>query len=198
MGVPGRKLLSLPLYLPLCKSYILLVESADDANVPALAAELGGALSGVHRGTRRRVRGALGLAPLSGAQVELLRLVAQSPGIGVSAAARELNLAGNSVSTLVNQLVAKGYLRREPSLSDRRAAVLSATDAGRERLARWADERTRLLAEQLARLDPDELDVLRAAVPALRRLAAGLTEHRAIGAEPAEGDRVMTEIRASG
>ncbi|HEU5354920.1 MAG TPA: MarR family transcriptional regulator [Actinocrinis sp.] len=146
------------------------------ADLRAFALELGGALSGIHRATRRRVRGELGLDPLSGAQVELLRLVAQSPGIGVSAAARELNLAGNSVSTLVNQLVAKNYLRREPSPSDRRAAVLSATDTGHERLARWADQRTRLFAEQLAHLDPGELDALRAAVPALRRLAAGLTE----------------------
>ena len=164
---------------------------AAAANLPAFALELGGALSGVHRATRRRVRGELGLAPLSGAQVELLRLVAQSPGIGVSAAARELNLAGNSVSTLVNQLVAKDYLRREPSPSDRRAAVLDATAAGRERLTRWADERTRLFAEQLAQLVPEELDALRAAVPALRRLAAGLTGWQSEGV-----DRAMSEIEA--
>ena len=158
------------------------------SDLRAFAAELGGALSGVHRATRRRVRGELGLAPLSGAQVELLRLVEQSPGIGVSAAARELNLAGNSVSTLVNQLVAKNYLHREPSPTDRRAAVLNATDAGRERLTRWADERTRLLAEQLTHLDPEELDALRAAIPALRRLAVGLTDQ---GVE-----RVVRAVRA--
>jgi DNA-binding MarR family transcriptional regulator len=167
------------------------VEPANDtepvaADLRALALELGSALSGVHRATRRRVRGELGLEPLSGAQVELLRLVSQSPGIGVSAAARELNLAGNSVSTLVNQLVAKNYLRREPSPSDRRAAVLSATDAGRDRLSRWADQRTRLFAEQLDHLAAAELDALRAAVPALRRLAAGLTEPGAERAEHAE------------
>ena len=166
--------------------------TATAADLSAFALELGGALSGVHRATRRRVRGELSLAPLSGAQVELLRLVAQSPGIGVSAAARELNLAGNSVSTLVNQLVAKHYLRREPSSADRRAAVLDATDAGRERLTRWADERTRLLAEQLAQIAPEELDALRAAVPALRRLAAGLTGYRAEGV-----DRAMSDIEAS-
>lgn len=155
----------------------------------SFASELGTALSGIHRGTRRRVRRALGLAPLSGAQVELLRLVARSPGIGVSAAARELNLAGNSVSTLVNQLVAKQYLRREPSPSDRRAAVLEATDVGRERLNRWADERMRLLAAQLARLDADELAALRAAAPALRSLAAGLSEYGAEGL-----DQAMSEV----
>ncbi len=170
------------------------VSPAATADLRVFALELGGALSGVQRATRRRVRRELGLPPLSGAQVELLRLVASSPGIGVSAAARELNLAGNSVSTLVNQLVAKDYLRREPSPSDRRAAVLNTTDAGRDRLNRWADERTRLFAEQLALLAPADLDALRAAVPALRRLAAGLAEHRA---ERLEGvDNAMSETEA--
>lgn len=142
----------------------------------ALAQELSDALAGIRRATRRRVRRQLGLEPLSGAQVELLRLVAKSPGIGVSAAARELSLAGNSVSTLVNQLVAKGYLRREPSAADRRAAVLTTTDAGDERLARFADERLRLLTAELARLDPADVAALRAVLPALRQIATGLTD----------------------
>lgn len=172
-----------------------LAPHAASADLSAFALELGGALSGVQRATRRRVRRELGLPPLSGAQVELLRLVASSPGIGVSAAARELNLAGNSVSTLVNQLVAKDYLRREPSPSDRRAAVLNTTAAGQDRLNRWADERTRLFAQQLAQLAPAGLDVLRAAIPALRNLAAGLAEHTAERLEGA--DRAMSEIEAS-
>lgn len=142
----------------------------------ALAQELSDALAGIRRATRRRVRRQLGLEPLSGAQVELLRLVAKSPGIGVSAAARELSLAGNSVSTLVNQLVVKGYLQREPSATDRRAAVLTATDAGADRLARVADERLRLLTAELVRLDPQELAALSAALPALRQIATGLSE----------------------
>jgi DNA-binding MarR family transcriptional regulator len=158
-----------PLYLALHQSYLPLVETN-------LAQELAAALSGIHRATRRRIRRDLGLEPLSGAQIELLRSVVQSPGIGVSAAARELNLAGNSVSTLVNQLVANGYLHRDASTADRRAAVLTATDAGRDRLARWADERVRLLAGELERLDPDELIALKAALPALRHLAAGLAD----------------------
>lgn len=140
-----------------------------------LAQELGHVLAAIHRSARRRVRRRLDLEPLSGAQVELLRLVATSPGIGVSAAARELSLADNSVSTLVNQLAAKGYLRRKASESDRRAAVLTTTDAGTERLARWADERVTLLAAELNQLDPAELVAIRAALPALHRIATSLS-----------------------
>ena len=167
------------LYLALHKSYLRVIEPIAEQPPPhdrrLLAQELAGALSGVHRATRRRIRRDLGFEPLSGAQVELLSLVAVTPGIGVSAAARELNLAGNSVSTLVNQLTAKGYLHRGPSAADRRAAVLTATEAGRDRLERWADERVRVLTSELDRLGFGEAAALEAAMPALRHLAAALS-----------------------
>ena len=137
----------------------------------SLAEELSTCLSGLHRTARRHVRTRLHLEPLAGAQGELLRLVVERPGISVSAAAKELRLAGNSVSTQVQQLSRLGYLSRETSPTDRRGAVLRATPAGTERLARWADERSELFARQLLRLGESDLDALTAALPALRALA---------------------------
>jgi DNA-binding MarR family transcriptional regulator len=135
-----------------------------------LAGELSACLSGLHRTIRRHVRSRLALEPLAGAQGDLLRLVADRPGISVSAAAKELRLAGNSVSTQVQQLARLGYLTRETSPTDRRGAALRATDAGRERLALWADERAELFERQLHRLSEQEVDALAAALPALRAL----------------------------
>lgn len=135
-----------------------------------LAEELSVTLSGLNRTIRRHVRSRLALEPLAGAQGDLLRLVVERPGISVSAAAKELRLAGNSVSTQVQQLARLGYLTRETSPTDRRGAVLRATEAGEERLALWADERTELYQRQLLRLSPQEVDALAAAVPALRAL----------------------------
>lgn len=74
----------------------------DEQTLPE---ELADALVGVQRLLRRRLRAGLTAPRLRGAEVELLRLVESRPGIGVSDAAKELYLAGNSVSTLVNQLV---------------------------------------------------------------------------------------------
>lgn len=142
----------------------------------ASAARLAPALTAVHRASRRRIRRELGLEPLNGAQTELLRLIAEHPGTGVSAAARELRLAGNSVSTMVNQLTAAGYLTREQDPADRRAARLTATAAGRERLARWADHRVALFTELLAGLTDADRSALDAAVPALLHLADRLAE----------------------
>ncbi|WP_406010766.1 MarR family transcriptional regulator [Streptomyces sp. NBC_00637] len=138
--------------------------------------ELADALVGVQRLLRRRLRAGLTLPRLRGAEVELLRLVEARPGIGVSDAAKELYLAGNSVSTLVNQLVKDGYLIRETDPADRRAARLLLTDAAEARLGAWRERRAALVGRHVARLDAADREALRAALPALRALAVNLHE----------------------
>ena len=133
------------------------------------------ALIGVQRRLRRRLREQI--APqLRGAEVELLRLVVTRPGIGISDAAKDLHLAGNSVSTLVNQLSRQGYLLRETDPADRRAARLLPTPAAEARIAEWRKRRAELVRGGLAGLDETDREALRAAVPALRKLAENLHE----------------------
>ncbi|MDN0201155.1 MarR family winged helix-turn-helix transcriptional regulator [Streptomyces sp. S.PNR 29] len=138
--------------------------------------ELADALVGLQRLIRRRLRRELPDPPLRGAEVELLRLVMERPGIGISDAAKELYLAGNSVSTLVNQLVRAGYLVRETDPADRRAARLRPTPAAETRLREWRGRRADLVRRQVARLDDADREALRVAVPALRQLAVTLHE----------------------
>ncbi|GAA0941510.1 MarR family winged helix-turn-helix transcriptional regulator [Nonomuraea longicatena] len=141
-----------------------------------LSDALSGVLTGLHRLLRRRLRAELSGPPLHGAQLDLLRLVSANPGIGVSAAARELYLAGNSVSTLVNQLTAAGLLRRETCRDDRRSARLTLTPQAEERLRAWQSRRAALLREHLDRLGEADRQALAAALPALRTLARRLHE----------------------
>ncbi|WP_239028516.1 MarR family winged helix-turn-helix transcriptional regulator [Pseudonocardia acidicola] len=131
---------------------------------------------GLRRVVRRRLRADLPGPRLRGAQVELLQLVEAEPGIGVAAAARSLHLAGNSVSTLVNQLVDAGLLRRETDPADRRAARLELTDTAAARLARWREARSRMVGDALRRLPADEVATVAAALPALRKLLDELAE----------------------
>lgn len=148
-------------------------------------AELTDALVGIQRLIRRRLRGGLTGPRLRGAEVELLRLVESRPGIGVSEAAKELHLASNSVSTLVNQLVRDEYLVRETDPADRRAARLRLTGAAEKRLEDWHRRRAELVGGRLARLDGADHDALRAALPALRRLADLLHEDPEADEDPA-------------
>lgn len=89
--------------------------------------ELAGLLPRIQRLARRRLWSGLPPPRLRGAHAELLRLVDAEPGIRVSAAAHDLCLAANSVSTLVNHLVTQGLLRRESDPGDGRAALLHPT-----------------------------------------------------------------------
>jgi DNA-binding MarR family transcriptional regulator len=141
-----------------------------------LADELFHQLNGVRRTLRRRLRARIDAPLLTPGQAELLRAVEETPGIGVSAVARQLSLAGNSVSTLVNQLLAIGYLRRERDPNDGRAACLYLTAQAARRLARWRADRTRLLTEGLAALSKDDQRAIERALPALDALNKALVK----------------------
>ncbi len=92
---------------------------------------------------------------LRGAEVELLRLVVERPGVGISDAAKELYLAGNSVSTPVKQLARQGCLVRETDRADRRAARLLPTPVVEARLGEWRKRRADLVRHHVSRLDDD-------------------------------------------
>jgi DNA-binding MarR family transcriptional regulator len=139
-----------------------------------LADELMAAVAGLRRLVRRRLRDQLPGPRLRGAEVELLRVVETQPGIGVAAAARELHLAGNSVSTLVNRLVDAGLLGRETDPADRRAVRLRLTPDAVHRLTAWRQARSELVGRALADLAAEDVAAVERALPALRRLAERL------------------------
>jgi DNA-binding MarR family transcriptional regulator len=112
-------------------------------------------------------------------QVELLIVLARQPGMSVAAVARELHLAENSVSTLVNQLAGAGMLHRRTDPDDRRAARLELTPAARRHLTEWRDRRARLVGARLGDLSGEDRTAIAAALPALNRLLALLQEPQA-------------------
>jgi DNA-binding MarR family transcriptional regulator len=150
--------------------------------------ELENVLAGLNRLIRRRLRAGLQLPRLRGAEVELLRLVRGHPGLRVSEAAKELGLAGNSVSTLVKGLVELGMLERSADPSDGRATLLRITPAAEKRLQEWQDRRSVLVRAHIERLSPADRAALDAALPALRALSASLHEEAENG--PGGPDRV--------
>lgn len=141
-------------------------------------------ISRVRRTIHRRIRTVGRLPSLTGSQVELLRAVEAKPGIGVGSAARTLNLAGNSVSALINQLVTIGYLRREVDDADRRAARLYLTQEATKRLRRWREARSNLVGEALSRLSSEDLDTLADVRPALQRLCEAVDQSGVMATPP--------------
>jgi len=148
---------------------------AEAEAAKAEAAELLAAVGAVRRIARRAVRGSAAGA-LPPARSELLRLAARRPGIGVAEAAQELRLAPNSVSTMVSQLAAAGLINRGRTEADGRSIRLTVTDAGAARVEQWRDMRAELAGRALERLPPADRKAIRAAVPALSRLAEQMAE----------------------
>ncbi len=147
----------------------------DDRST-ALADRLLGALSLVRRNGRRLAARPVELAPLTGAQLELVRLVRRRPGTSVAEAAAELHLAANTVSTLVGQLVEEGLVERLTDATDRRVARLQLRPEIRRKVDAWRDRRMMKVADAISRLPAaDRRSLLRAAT-VLERLAGELEE----------------------
>jgi len=141
-----------------------------------LAQELGAAVTRFRRVLRRATRRSWPYEPLPRAELDLLRLAAEQPGISVAEAASALSLAPNTVSTLVNQVRRAGLLARDNDSGDRRVARLSLTDAGKARLAAWRDKRAEQLANAFNALDESDRRAVAAALPALARLTEKLEQ----------------------
>jgi DNA-binding MarR family transcriptional regulator len=142
---------------------------------PALLGdELMRVTAALRRLVRRRLRPTLADPPVRGAQLELLWVVEETPGIGVAAAARALRLAANSVSTLVNQLLELDLLTRQPDPDDRRAVRLHLTAAAARRLAGWRAARSELVGAGVAALSAADQEALARALPALAALLTTL------------------------
>lgn len=106
----------------------------------------------LRRAMRRAARAADPANPLSVAQLEVLACVADQPGVRPGRLARQLMLAPNSVTTLVNALHTRGLLARATATGDARAVTLSLTAAGRHAVEGWRTTNTAILQSALAML----------------------------------------------
>ena len=162
----------------------------SDENAAGLADDLYDVIGLLRRRSRRLVGAPLPELALSGAQLELLRVVRRNPGITVAESARVLGLAANTVSTLVGQLLGLGVLVRERDTSDRRVARLHLTPSARAGLEQWRDRRAQSTAVALAGLPAADRARLAAALPTIARIAANLPETHVVAAPRASGPAV--------
>jgi DNA-binding MarR family transcriptional regulator len=139
--------------------------------MPVTPEELLESLSAIRRAVRRQIGRPVELSVLTGAQLELVRLLRREPGVSIADAAARLRVAPNTVSTLVGQLADAGVLERRVDESDRRVVRLTLNPSVRRRVDAWRDRRVDALAEAMARLSADERARLDEAAPVLLRLA---------------------------
>jgi DNA-binding MarR family transcriptional regulator len=103
-------------------------------------------------------------------QATLLWLIKRSPGLSLAELAAEEDISPPALSGHVDRLEAAGLVERTRSETDRRRVGLRLTEAGEQLLRRVRARRTTWLAARTRSLEPEELEAIEAALPALRRL----------------------------
>jgi DNA-binding MarR family transcriptional regulator len=152
------------------------VTLTDTLESTAFADQLLLTIAAIRRAGRKQSGRPEAFSSLTGAQLELVRLLRRRPGVSVAEAASELRLAPNTVSTLVRELSAAGLLVRTTDSADRRVARLDLAPAMRRTVERWRDRRVDALAAAFERLSATERRRLLAALPCFEHLAGSLEE----------------------
>ena len=103
-------------------------------------------------------------------QATLLWLVKRSPGLSLAELAVEEGISPPAMSGHVDRLERAGLLERVRSSDDRRRVGLRLTDEGERLMRRVRARRTTWLADRLRTLEPEALESIELALPALLRL----------------------------
>ena len=144
------------------------------------------AVTRLRRALRTSIRTDYPWESLPMAQVELLQVLGEHSPARVGDLAVRQHLAASTVSGLVGQMITSGLVVRAVDPADRRASIVTLTDAGRAQLDAWARAHERRMDAALATLDAPDRAALQAALPALFHLAEHLADH--LG-EPGGGTR---------
>ena len=86
--------------------------------------------------------------------------------------AKQRKVSLQSASVLVQSMVERGWVTREPDPNDRRQSLLQVTEEGLLRAEAAQKQILELIAERLADFQPEELDAASIFLPALQRVVA--------------------------
>lgn len=149
----------------------------DDVELGRLA----GAVHTVSRALRRTGELQAGLEHLPASELDVLQFVAAHPGVSVTVVARALRLQTSNASTSVRALVGRGLIVRVSDPNDQRRSLLRSTPLAEEHRRRVQLAWSRSIAAALADMPERDATALRAAVPALTRLAETLSLGAQVG-----------------
>ncbi|OIV35745.1 MarR family transcriptional regulator [Mangrovactinospora gilvigrisea] len=150
------------------------VSGAPDARL------LTDAVTRLRRALRQSIRTDYPWEQLPMAQVELLQVLHEHSPARIGDLATRQRLATSTVSGLIGQMISAGLVAREVDPGDRRASVVTLTEAGEEQLDAWLRAHERRIDAALGELGAEERVRVREALPALFKLA------EVLGADGAE------------
>lgn len=126
-------------------------------------------LPALWKGLTRATRGSERMPALE-SQVSILRKIVDVGPLPPAQLADELYLARPTISNLLRDLEASGLVVRQPSATDGRSVIVSATEYGRTVLQQFRVGRLGVLAQAIDALDEQDRRVLEQSLPTLERL----------------------------
>jgi len=139
------------------------------------AAALSRTLGPLRRAVLRATRLAEDLPDLPETHIEVLRTVADTPGLGPPAIAEQLRLARPTVSNLMKTMQRAHLIELTRDVDDARRVHVTATATALELLRRYDTASEAILTAAMNELDPAERAAAAAAVPALAKLCSILS-----------------------
>jgi DNA-binding MarR family transcriptional regulator len=112
-----------------------------------------------------------GRGELTPTRLTALAVLADAGSMRLGGFASRLGVQVSTMSRIVDIMAASGWLERRPDEADHRACVIAITSAGSALLDAVRQDVATRLATCVARLGPDDLAVLEAALPVLESLA---------------------------
>jgi DNA-binding MarR family transcriptional regulator len=143
-------------------------------NAVGVDAETVDRLRGALTRISRRVDRQISTGGLTSTQLSVLASVVNRGPIGLGELADVEGINPTMLSRVVGKLEEAELIQRQIDAVDRRAVRVVATTAGTKLRKRVLAERSALLADRLARLPADTIEVVVVAIPALEALVAEL------------------------
>lgn len=122
-----------------------------------------------------------GRGDLTPTRLTALAVMASAGPMRMGSLASRLGVQVSTMSRIVDIMVTSGWAERMPDEADARACVIGITESGAALIDRVRQDNATRLAGCVARLEPCDAAVLRAALPVLESLA----QQVACGQEPA-------------
>jgi len=130
-------------------------DDVDSAAPQVVGRMIGQMMSHIHRRSAGETLAIMNKAGLTMAQLVALHVLIHRGTLSVSAVAACLRLSAAATSHLIDRLVIDGLAERDENPSDRRQKRVSITTTGRRLVLQVESERTREMADVVARLSPD-------------------------------------------
>src|SRR3954468_7080652 len=135
------------------------------------ADELAKSLRDAIQRLNRRVRQARPIGDLTTSQLSVLTSLQLAGALTPRELADVERVQPPTMTKIVGKLEERGLVARTPHPTDGRQVILAATEEGRAVYAQFERARNEWLARQLARLSPDERDVLVRAAEIMQQVA---------------------------